>query len=165
MKVERIEGTCYCYYLPEEKVLIDAGAYTDKKVEVLILTHCHCDHFTYAAKIIEEQKPEVYTGAKDVKALEKMDERVIPEFAFNLTPIKAKPLKEGDVIKGLKVLETPGHTEGSICLLKSGYLFSGDTLFSMGYGRFDLPSGSYTKLLESLDRLRELKYKHLMPGH
>jgi hydroxyacylglutathione hydrolase len=165
MKVEKLVGTCFSYYLPEEKLLIDAGAYTDKPVKTLILTHCHCDHFTYASKIILEQKPRVLTGRNDMKALAEMDEKVIPEFAFNLTPIKAEGLKEGDVVEGLKVFETPGHTSGSICLLKNGFLFSGDTLFERGIGRWDLPSGDYVKLMESLERLKGITYKFLMPGH
>ncbi|MBR9679022.1 MAG: MBL fold metallo-hydrolase [Nanoarchaeota archaeon] len=165
MKVEKLEGTCLSYYLPDVKLLIDAGAYTDKPVKTLILTHCHCDHFTYAAKIIEEQNPKVFVGRKDVKALVEMGEKIVPEFAVNLTPIIAEGLKEGDVVEGLRVFETPGHTEGSVCLLKNGFLFSGDTLFDKGVGRWDLPSGDYVKLMESLERLKSIPYKFLMPGH
>jgi hydroxyacylglutathione hydrolase len=63
-------------------------------------------------------------------------------------------LKEGDEVldTGLVVLETPGHTKGSICLYgeKEGVLFSGDSLFFMGIGRTDLPGGSEKILLEAL---------------
>lgn len=165
MKIEVLDGTCLSYYLPGEKVLIDAGAYTGRPVKFLILTHCHFDHLTYAQRIIEEQKPQVFAGRGDVKSLKELDERVIPEFLFDRRPVIANPLKEGDEVQGLKVLETPGHTPGSICLLKEGYLFSGDTLFRAGFGRFDLPTGSYTALLESLDKLRKISYTRLMPGH
>lgn len=165
MKVLQLSGTCLSYYLPGDKVLIDAGAYTSEKVEVLILTHCHCDHFTHAARIIREQKPEVYAGAHDVKALKNMSEEVIPGMAQNLTPIIAKPLKEGMEVRGLKVFETPGHTKGSIVLLKNGFLFTGDTLFKDNFGRTDLPSGNWSEMIESLDRINKLPFKQLMPGH
>jgi len=165
MKVKILEGTCLSYYLPEEKILIDAGCYTQEKVEVLILTHCHFDHFTFASKIIEEQKPIVYAGRGDVKSLKNMDEIVLPDFATNLTPIIAKPLKDGQVVNGLMVFETPGHTPGSICLLKNGFLFSGDTKFNDGIGRTDFPGGDTKKLMKSLERINSLAFDRLMPGH
>ncbi len=165
MKVILINGTCNSYYLPEERVLIDAGGMIKEAVEVLIFTHCHFDHLTYANNIIRKNKPLVYCGEGDRLALLNLGEKVIPEFLADLTPIKAKGLKEGDVVRGLRVIETPGHTEGSICLLKENYLFSGDTLFDVGFGRIDLPSGNIYTLRESLRKLDSIPYKFLMPGH
>ena len=66
------------------------------------------------------------------------------------------PLKEGDEIDlgdyFLKVIHTPGHTSGSICLLEDNkrYLFSGDTVFKDSIGRYDLPSGNFEDLKQSL---------------
>jgi glyoxylase-like metal-dependent hydrolase (beta-lactamase superfamily II) len=48
------------------------------------------------------------------------------------------------------VLHTPGHTLGGICLLGSGVVFTGDTLFNYGIGRTDFPGGSYSQLLNSI---------------
>ena len=69
---------------------------------------------------------------------------------------------------GLELLETPGHTRGSICLYfpEEKTLFSGDTLFRMGYGRTDLPGGNMGQLINSLDRLFELPSDvRVYPGH
>ncbi len=66
---------------------------------------------------------------------------------------------EGSVIRfggiRLDVLHTPGHTEGSVCLLAEGerLLFTGDTLFAGGWGRTDLPGGSVDQMVDSLGRL------------
>jgi glyoxylase-like metal-dependent hydrolase (beta-lactamase superfamily II) len=66
------------------------------------------------------------------------------------------------------VLHTPGHTEGSVCLIAvdEGLLFSGDTLFAAGWGRVDLPGGSAEQMVESLGRLTTLDDSvTVLPGH
>src|SRR6476646_1209200 len=68
----------------------------------------------------------------------------------------------------LRVLHTPGHTEGSVCLLAEdeGILYSGDTLFAGGWGRVDLPGGDPAAMVESLARLTELEDGvAVFPGH
>ena len=68
----------------------------------------------------------------------------------------------------LEVLHTPGHTEGSICLLASGerLLFTGDTLFRAGWGRVDLPGGSTEQMVGSLTRLSAMDGDlRVLPGH
>ncbi len=67
-----------------------------------------------------------------------------------------------------EVLHTPGHTEGSVCLLDNdaGRLYSGDTLFAGSFGRVDLPGGSAEAMFESLDRLRRFDDALVvLPGH
>ena len=79
-------------------------------------------------------------------------------------------LNEGDIIKlgnsEIKILHTPGHTGGSICLMFDDIIISGDTLFKEDIGRYDLYSGNYRVLLKSLERLSKLDgdYK-VYPGH
>ena len=68
----------------------------------------------------------------------------------------------------LEVLHTPGHTEGSVCLLAldDGALLSGDTLFAGGWGRVDLPGGSSEAMAESIARLASLEDQlRVLPGH
>ena len=68
----------------------------------------------------------------------------------------------------LEVLHTPGHTEGSVCLLDNehGRLYSGDTLFAGSFGRVDLPGGSAEAMVASLDRLRRFDDGLVvLPGH
>jgi len=74
-------------------------------------------------------------------------------------------LKIGDVV--LEVLETPGHSPGSICLYypEKRALFSGDVIFQDGIGRTDLPGGDSRQLKESIKRLTCLDVEYLLPGH
>ncbi|MFH0751697.1 MAG: MBL fold metallo-hydrolase [Chloroflexota bacterium] len=97
-----------------------------------------------------------------------------PLFApFPIPPcVPAAELAEGGVIRfgevRLDVLHTPGHTEGSVCLVshETGILFSGDTLFSGGWGRVDLPGGDTAAMVESLARLATLPDGlRVLPGH
>jgi glyoxylase-like metal-dependent hydrolase (beta-lactamase superfamily II) len=69
---------------------------------------------------------------------------------------------------GLKVIQTPGHTPGSVCLYfeKEEVLFTGDTLFADGVGRTDFSYGSEKDLLASLEKLSKLPPKiKIYPGH
>jgi glyoxylase-like metal-dependent hydrolase (beta-lactamase superfamily II) len=79
--------------------------------------------------------------------------------------VDGETLSVGDVT--LKVLHTPGHTPGCICLLGEGLVFTGDTLFNMGIGRTDLPGGDLEKLMSSIhDRLLTLPDETVVyPGH
>ena len=67
---------------------------------------------------------------------------------------KVNHLKDGDTITigktSLKVIHTPGHSEGGICLYGNGHIFTGDTLFTEGMGRTDLGDGSYKTLMNSI---------------
>jgi glyoxylase-like metal-dependent hydrolase (beta-lactamase superfamily II) len=86
--------------------------------------------------------------------------------------VPAVELAEGGLIRfgslRLRVLHTPGHTEGSVCLYAEddGFLFSGDTLFAGGWGRVDLPGGDPGAMVESLGRLNALDDPvRVLPGH
>ncbi len=130
---------------------------------VVINTHCHIDHIGNNDLFKEVMMHRLDAEAYESHSLE----------AYYFTPpefkIKRK-LKDSEVIKGLIVVHTPGHTKGSVCLLddKNKVLFSGDTIFANGIiGRFDLFGGSKEELFKSLKKLDELrlnKFK-LLPGH
>ena len=138
-----------------------------KEIKLVINTHCHFDHtggdgYFFNAKIAIHED--------DAKAVEEGDDKLINAGFFDgkAKPRKvAKKLKDGDVISGLKVIHTPGHTPGSICLLdeKNKMLFSGDTIFADGVGRTDRPGGDEEKLEESINRIMELDFNILLPGH
>jgi glyoxylase-like metal-dependent hydrolase (beta-lactamase superfamily II) len=77
---------------------------------------------------------------------------------------------EGDVLKvgkvTIKVLDTPGHTADSICLLVDGKILTGDTLFIGECGRTDLPGGSPGDMYRSLGKLKKLDDRiEVYPGH
>lgn len=77
---------------------------------------------------------------------------------------------EGDTLSldsiSFRVLHTPGHTPGSVCLIAGNLLFSGDTLFAGSCGRTDFPGGSWKDMLASLKRLAQLEGDYtVLPGH
>jgi glyoxylase-like metal-dependent hydrolase (beta-lactamase superfamily II) len=126
------------------------------KLKFIILTHGHWDHTLSALKI--KQK----TGAKIL--FSKAEKEFIK--------IKADQfLKEGEEIKigdsVLKVIPTPGHTKGSICLSGKNEIFTGDTIFKDGYGRTDLAGGSQKDLENSLKKLSKILKPgvRVYPGH
>jgi glyoxylase-like metal-dependent hydrolase (beta-lactamase superfamily II) len=139
-------------------------------LRMIISTHRHWDHIGDNAEAV------VATGAKlavhiaDRHGLENPDAMSAP---FPIPPsIPALDLAEGSRIRfgdiDLLVLHTPGHTEGSVCLLshEERVLLSGDTLFAGAWGRTDLPGGDHEAMIESLSRLSTLEDGlTVLPGH
>jgi len=119
----------------------------------VILTHGHFDH-TQALDAIKQ-----LCNAKIIShRLEGIDSDIFVE--------DEETVKLDDI--NLKILHTPGHTKGSICLYEENTksLFSGDTLFPDGvFGRVDLPGGSLESMVKSLKRLSKLDAEILYPGH
>jgi glyoxylase-like metal-dependent hydrolase (beta-lactamase superfamily II) len=136
-------------------------------IKNVVNTHMHWDHiggngFFSNAKI--------HIHERDAPVLEKGDAGMSNSLYFNgkMKPMKVgTKLKDGDEVLGFKVLHTPGHTQGSICLFdqKNKILISGDTLFADGVGRIDLPGGSDIDMEKSLERLASLKIDKILPGH
>jgi glyoxylase-like metal-dependent hydrolase (beta-lactamase superfamily II) len=157
---------CYLLISNGEAALIDPGGGTKTilreiegsgaKLKFIILTHGHWDHTFSALKIKKE------TGAKIL--LHEAEKDFVKPKVDNF-------LKDGDEIKigdsVLKVIHTPGHTKGSICLLGDGFIFTGDTIFKDGYGRTDLEGGSQKDLENSLKKLEKILKPGMKvyPGH
>jgi hydroxyacylglutathione hydrolase len=121
----------------------------------IVNTHCHPDH-TCGNQIIREA-----TGASIVR--HEADELLLqdPEAkeyfnrqGFPPSPPADKIVKDGDRLEFgkyiLKIIHTPGHSPGSICLSVDNNLFTGDSLFVGAAGRVDVPGGDFTTLVESL---------------
>lgn len=114
-----------------------------KDIGIVILTHNHWDHM---GGLIHFSKSKIYGSEKD--------------FGKNLL----NPKKLG--IEEIKIIETPGHSKGGICILYKDILFSGDTLFHRNtIGRTDLPGSSEKELKKSLKKLEKINFKILCPGH
>ena len=145
-------------------------------IELLINTHCHFDHIGGDRDFIKAAGCEVAIHEFEAKLLRKDDQIVTLAGGLfgrkRLGPIEVtRELHEGDTIDlgelSLQVLHTPGHTAGSISLFepKQRLLFTGDTIFSDGIGRVDLPTGDAEALHTSITLLTELKAQKMYPGH
>ena len=154
----------------------------------ILATHGHLDHLWGAAWACAKWNTPVLMHEADIpmaKAMQQQYDLIRAKAQpFPIEDIKSKiknhkfekivPFK-GKEISNFQLLETPGHTPGSICLYfpkskienqKSPILLSGDTLFQMGYGRTDLPGGNYSQLMNSLDLLFALPSDvQVFPGH
>jgi len=136
-------------------------------IKWVVNTHGHFDHiggngFFFNADIA------IHEGDADVVENGDQELSFADFFDGKMKPHKVgKRLRDGDEIAGLKVIHTPGHSPGSICLYdgKNKILFSGDTVFSNGVERTDLPGGDEAQLKQSLEKIKALEIEKLLPGH
>lgn len=158
---------CYIAYDEDtrEAVIIDPGAEGKRiidqvernnlKVKYIVNTHGHGDHIM-ANKYVKEA-----TGAELL--IHEEDAPMLTNARLNFSafmgqgvsePAADRFLKEGDVLSlgqaALKVLHTPGHSRGGICLAGEGVVFCGDTLFQLSIGRTDFAGGSFPELINSI---------------
>lgn len=179
-----VQSNVYIVAQNGEGVIIDCGCPFDKlmpiiekhalKINYIILTHGHFDHIYFMDSIRER------TGAK--VCIHKMDSEYLADPMLSgiaLFPIDGitsfKPadivLKDDDILEcgdlTYKVMHTPGHTEGGICLLVENNIFTGDTLFKETIGRTDFPGGSHSDIKKSImNKLYNLPDETIVyPGH
>ena len=132
-----------------------------KEIAAILLTHGHFDHVGGVRELAAETGCPVYLNEADLSMPPQMTAG--PLYYTNT-------YGEGDFVEAaglsFKVLHTPGHTPGSICLLCENAMFSGDTLFWGSCGRTDLPGGSWATIRKSLLRLADLSGDYdVYPGH
>ena len=144
------------------------------RVKAIIITHAHIDHIGGAQKLKALSGAPVYMNSRDQELYDNIDEQA--EWLGVAPPQKTSidvNAREGDSVKlgaaEFQVLETPGHTQGSISLLipAENKLVAGDTLFLDSIGRTDLPGGDSRQILRSIhDKLLPLDDAVVViPGH
>jgi hydroxyacylglutathione hydrolase len=160
---------CYIVGDPESKkgFVIDPGWDAEQiishvnryglTVETIVITHGHADHIVALDEIRRHYKAAVMIGEKDAVML--IDPRANLSASLGeqfRTGQADRLLHEGDIVSAgkfqFKVLETPGHTIGSISLYGHGVVFTGDALFLGSIGRTDFPGSSHDILLESIHK-------------
>ena len=169
--VGHLSTNCYALVSDGKCLVIDPGAdgawianeLNDVSVVGVVATHGHHDHVGGVRALCEATGApfmvSVGDAARSQRALE-LSSHVFDVSEGNVqdAPAPNRELREGDVIDvgslKLKVLETPGHTEGGIVLLGDGFAFMGDTLFAGSCGRTDLVGGNHNTLMQSLARLK-----------
>lgn len=138
--------------LAEENAVLDA----------VVLTHGHFDHIVSIDTLRDALGVKVYIHEDDAEMLTDGSKNAFLTFFGKDRSYKPADglLKDRDVISlgssEIKVIHTPGHSMGSICLLCDDFIVTGDTLFSDTVGRSDLWGGNQAALVSSLERLRSL---------
>ncbi len=154
-------------------VILDQVRQLGLKINLIVNTHGHVDHVLAIESIKRTFDAKFAIHEDELPILEQAPAAHATWFGKPSNPIP-KPdilLKDGDIIEvgdvKLRVIHTPGHSPGGICLYTAGVVFSGDTLFNFGIGRTDFPGGDHRLLLDSIaKKLFSLPDDTLvLPGH
>ena len=179
----RVEyANIYLVERENEFILIDAGlpgagdvvkrymndlGVAPESVSTILITHAHTDHVGGLAELLE-------LTVADIAAHEdEADAGLRVASMMSGKPIDATvkhKLKDGDVFKGFRIIHTPGHTPGTICLLdlNSGTLFTDDLLYEEGGELKEIPekySDNPAMNRDSIRKLSALEFRHIMPSH
>jgi len=183
MQVTNVNGVFYdsnAYLIDaKRKTLVDAGidgtrllGLIPDDLGLIVLTHCHYDHVAAVPELVAATGAKVAMHEDDLACLK--SDRISAAAAFGKRSPVFKVdivLRDGDLVDlgdvKLKVIATPGHTPGSICLYDeaTGVMFTGDTVFEGGsFGRTDL-GGNPEHMINSLEALTKYDVSTLYPGH
>jgi hydroxyacylglutathione hydrolase len=164
-----------------EALVIDPAAEEDRifkeaeskgyNIKYIVNTHSHIDHVMGNRRMKELTNAEIIIHEKESSALIQQSPSMMQMFHAQPSPPADITVREGDMITvgetSLRVIHTPGHSPGCICLYHNGMVFTGDTLFVGGVGRTDLGGGSLQQLVSSIrDKLFVLPDETVVaPGH
>lgn len=175
LEVGNIETNCYivtdestlkCAIIDpgdESNTILDYVESNNLTPVAIMLTHGHYDHVNAADTIAEEKNIPIWIHEKDWSDAPSYN-------PYKYQGKNPKFYKEGDVLQigelGFLIIETPGHSAGSVTILCGNAMFCGDTLFKNSCGRTDLEDGDFQTILESLRRLSRIsKNYEVYPGH
>ena len=180
------EMPTFCYVLGCERtragVVIDPGGDAERilavireqalQIRYIINTHCHPDHTCGNGKIKESTGAEIVLHQLDHDLLrDPAAAAYFKRMGLPPSPPADRLVADGDFIRfgkySLKVINTPGHSPGGICLYGAGQLFTGDSLFVGAAGRVDMPGGDFNTLLKGLEeKIAPLPEETVIwPGH
>ena len=176
------QANCYAVEVNGSVMIVDPGDDFDavsrlvdgRRVDAIVITHCHCDHLGVADDLAKTSGAPVIIADEDADAaqdavLNGFDEEGFP--GRGLQTIDRRVV-DGDVItvgtSRWHVLVTPGHTPGSMCLWDRDHrvMFTGDTLFAGSIGRTDFIRGHAGDMVSTLSRLALCDDDiTVLPGH
>ena len=174
------EANCVILWNGEDALVLDPGQDADfllaflsernLRLRAILLTHGHFDHVNGIPGLLEKNPDvPVYAHPSDWVMFGHPMNRNPPDYPGVGTPANLHDIR--DIVKdfpafGFEVLETPGHTPGSVCVKTGTLLLSGDTLFAGSCGRTDFPGGSMADMRRSLASLAKLPPEtEVVPGH
>ncbi len=135
----------------------------------VLLTHGHFDHIG-GVRPLQKLGAKVYMSKADAWQISD-PEQMAAYLGVKIEPFEADYfVKEPDLLEicgfKIKVLDTPGHTEGGLCFVVDEYIFTGDSIFRESYGRTDFRDSSFEKLKSSILKILSLEGEYyLLPGH
>ena len=158
------EGSDRCVIIDpgyEPATILNRVALLGLQVDAILLTHGHFDHLGAVRGIASDSDCKVYVDEKELSMPPTMTAG--PIYYTDLYPADGQIQAAGLQVR---ILRTPGHTPGSVCLLIEDAMFSGDTLFAGSMGRCDFPGSSIFDMRKSLKKLYNLTGDYrVFPGH
>jgi len=175
----------FCYLIADEQakegffvdpsaqhdMLLNEAASHDLTIKYVVNTHHHIDHSMGNKEMVRRTGAKIVIHEADASGLLNTPRNMLEMFGAESSPPADILVSDGQIIKignvSLRVIHTPGHTPGGMCLYMEGMVFTGDTLFVGSIGRTDFPGGSYPELERSIrNKLYALPGDTVVfPGH
>lgn len=155
----------------EHDMLLREAASQKLTIKYVVNTHSHIDHVMGNREMVRRTGAKIILHEADAAGLFETPPNILEMFGAEDPPPADILVSDGQSIQvgsiGLKVIHTPGHTPGGMCLYTDGMVFTGDTLFVGSIGRTDFPGGSYDQLESSIrNKLYTLPGDTVVfPGH
>ena len=158
------EGSNKCLVIDpgyEANTILNRTALLGLEIEAILLTHGHFDHVGAVRQIAADTDCLVYLQESELSLPAAMTDG--PLYYTDVYPDSGVLNLAG---LDIKIIKTPGHTPGSVCLLIGDAIFSGDTLFAGSMGRCDFPGSNIFDMRKSLKKLCNLAGDYrVFPGH